>query len=139
VNHAWNQWVLGFNHQKQQELLQKLGLKNLSWNWLISLMISLIAMMLAVIAVFSLLRRPRQKDPVLRLYLKFCSKLEKAGILRNVDEGPTDFAVRAIRQRPDLESMIQRISRLYIRLRYTRHASTQDLESFRRLVQSFRV
>lgn len=139
LNHGWNQWVLGFDRNKQRELLEKLGLRDLSWKWLIGLMAGLIAAVLGVITALTLLRRPRQRDPVLRLYQQFCNKLEKVGIIRQLDEGPADFAERAVAERPELEAMIRRISQLYIRLRYTRHRRGEGLETLRRMVKGFKA
>lgn len=139
INHSWNQWVLGFDRNKQRELLEKLGLKGLSWGWLIGIMFGLLGAILAAIGMLTLLRRPRQDDPLLKLYQQFCGKLEKAGITRRADEGPADFAERAVVERPDLEAAIRHITRLYIRMRYTRHRHGEGLETMQRLVKGFKV
>lgn len=139
INHTWNLWVLGFDREKQRELLRKLGLGNLSWSWLIALMVGLLAITLILITALSFLKRPGQRDPVLRLYQEFCRKLGKAGIVCQRDEGPDDFARRACRQRPDLAPSLQAISEHYIRLRYTRYATDDDLGELRRLIRSLRV
>lgn len=137
LNHNWNQWVLGFDREKQRELLEKLGLDKLSAQWLIIIMIGLLGAVLALITLFTLLRRPRQADPVLRLYQQFCLKLEQAGLARGQDEGPADFASRVSTVRPDLAAAVRQISRLYIRLRYTPHAGPHDIAQLRRLVRAF--
>jgi transglutaminase-like putative cysteine protease len=139
INHTWTLWVLGFDRERQRELLRKLGLGNLSWSWLIGLMFGLLAITLTLIAAVTFLRRPAQPDPVLRLYQEFCRNLGKAGIVCRGDEGPADFARRASRDRPDLAPLIQAISEHYIRLRYTRHATEDDLGELRRLIRSMRV
>jgi len=139
INHSWNQWVLGFDREKQKELLQKLGLDSFSWQWLTGIMFGLLAAILAAIAGMTLLRRPRQRDPLARLYQQWCAKLAKAGTERHRDEGPRDFALRAVQERPELEASITQITRLYIRLRYTRHGGDQDMETLQRLVKGFRV
>ncbi|MCW9089583.1 MAG: DUF3488 and transglutaminase-like domain-containing protein [Gammaproteobacteria bacterium] len=139
LNHSWNQWVLGFDRQKQLELLRKLGLHTASWGWLAGIMVGLVMAVVALIALLTLFRRPPRRDPVARLYQRFCDKLAKAGLPRQLDEGPTDFAARVSAARPELASAVQRISQLYIRLRYTRHGGTQDIESLRRLVREFKA
>lgn len=139
VNHQWNQWVLGFDRNKQRELLKELGLNKLSWEWLIGIMVTLIASVLALITLFSLLHRPPYRDPVLRLYQRFCSRLEKAGFMRKREEGPEDFAQRIINQRPDLAQPVHRITQLYIRLRYARCSRSDDFEALRRQVRQFQV
>jgi hypothetical protein len=139
INHSWNQWVLGFDREKQRELLSKLGLGNLSWSWLIGLMIGLLALTLTVISALTFLKRPGQPDPVLSLYQEFCRKLGKTGLVCRRGEGPDDFARRASRDRPDLAPLIRAISQHYIRLRYTRFATDDDLAELRRLIRSMRV
>lgn len=139
VNHQWNQWVLGFDRNKQRELLKHLGLNKLSWEWLIGIMMALVALVLVLITALTLLRKPPQRDPVLRLYQRFCNRLEKAGLIRNREEGPENFAYRVIKQRPDLAEPVQQITQLYIRLRYGRHCSPDDMETLRRLVNAFQV
>ncbi len=138
LNHQWNRWVLGFDQKRQRELLQKMGLGRLEWRWLIGIMAGLLILSVGLIGAFTFLRRPRQRDPVLRLYQQFCERLEKAGFVRGASEGPGDFARRVIAQRPDLASAVKLISNLYIRLRYTRHTREGQIEQLRRQVAAFR-
>lgn len=138
LNHNWNTWVLGFDQERQQELLQKLGMGKLDWQWLIGIMAGLLIMVVSAIGAITFLRRPRHRDPVLRLYLQFCARLEKAGFVREANEGPEDFARRVIRQRPDLAKAVNQISKLYIRMRYTRYARDNNLQQLRRLITAFR-
>ncbi|MFO7592531.1 MAG: DUF3488 and transglutaminase-like domain-containing protein [Pseudomonadota bacterium] len=139
INHQWNQWVLGFDRDKQRELLKILGLNKLSWESLIGIMVTLIASALLFIAAITLLRRPPQRDPVLRLYQQFCQRLEKAGFTRRSDEGPDDFTARVIAQRPDLADAVKRINQLYVRLRYARVSRDNDLDLLRKLVHDFQA
>lgn len=138
LNHSWNRWVLGFDQKRQRELLQKMGLGKLEWQWLIGIMAVLLILTVALIGAFTFLRRPYQRDPVLRLYQQFCSRLEKVGFVRGANEGPEDFSRRVIEKRPDLAATVNQISRLYIRLRYTRHTRESQIEQLRRQVAAFR-
>jgi len=138
LNHSWNLWVLGFDQQRQQELLNKLGLRNLSWQWSIGVMFGLLVLGIALIAALTLWHRPRQRDPVLRLYQRFCARLAKVGFERATNEGPDDFARRVSSARPDLAEAVNGISGLYIRLRYTAQATAENLEQLRRQISAFR-
>ena len=51
-------------------------------------------------------------------YLRFCEKLQRAGLPRDPAEGPLDYARRLARARPDLEAPAGAITRLYVALRY---------------------
>lgn len=138
LNHSWNHWILGFDQQRQQALLKKLGMGGFDWGWVIGIMAGLIFGMLGIIGAVTFLRRPRQRDPVLRLYQQFCSRLEKAGFVRAANEGPDDFAQRVIGARPDLAATVDHINALYVRLRYSPNARAEHLEQLRRLVAAFR-
>jgi hypothetical protein len=117
LNHRWDRWVQGFDRSRQQELLQMLGLAGWGWQWLVGAMVAGFALLLLPVA-FWLLRQPRAKDPVLRLYGQFCRKLAAIGLERGANEGASDFAARVIEARPDLQRPVRRITGLYQRLRY---------------------
>lgn len=138
LNHSWNRWILGFDQQRQKELLQKLGMGGFDWGWVIGIMTGLIFGVLGIIGAITFLRRPRQRDPILRLYLQFCERLAKAGFVRAANEGPDDFARRVIAARPDLAAAVNQINKLYVRLRYTANARAEQVEKLRRLVAAFR-
>lgn len=138
LNYNWTKWVLGFDKQRQEELLQKLGMGKLNWQWLIGIMAGLLVAAVGVIGAMTFLRRPRQRDPVLRLYQQFCARLEKAGLIREANEGPEDFARRVIQSRPDLAVAVNQINKLYVRLRYSPRAREAHFFQLRRLVATFR-
>jgi len=81
----------------------------------------------------------RRQDPALRLYRQFCAKLGKAGIEVDVGDGPKTLAERAVNRRPDLAESIERITEVFIRLRYQADNKTSDLQVLKTLVASFRV
>lgn len=138
INNGWNQWVLGFDRKRQSKLLKTLGLRDLSWRWLIILMVVLLFFGLALIALSLLLSAPRQRDPVLHLYLRFCRKLEKAGIIRHPNEGPRDFARRVAIARADLDAEVEAITALYEALRYGKDADSLMQGELKRQVAQFR-
>ena len=139
LNNDWNQWVLGFDRERQSKLLQALGLKDLTWHRLITLMMILLFSSLGLIALFLLLRRPQQKDPVLRLYQTFCRKLERSGIVRRPEEGPRDFALRVAACRADLADQVEAITALYESLRYGKDAANALQGELKRRVAEFRA
>jgi transglutaminase-like putative cysteine protease len=111
VNNAWNQWVLGYSREKQQRLLQRLGIDTVNWSTLgilISLCVALVILVLSV-----LLLRQRETDPVRRYYQRFCRKLRRRGIDIREWEGARDLARRVRQQRPELAQAAGRILRLY--------------------------
>ena len=136
LNHRWDRWVQGFDRQRQQQLLDELGLAGWGWQQLALLMIALLFAILIPVAWW-LLRRPRPADPVLAEYERFCRRLAAIGLLRHADEGPSDFAARVIAERPDLQGAVNRITGLYSALRYGRSAGRQGLIRLRQAVRAF--
>jgi transglutaminase-like putative cysteine protease len=144
VANAWNQWVLSYNNQRQQQLLRNLGIRASDWKTLSLLLLAGIgaAALLAALLVLRSLR-PRRSDPVDRAWARLCRKLARAGIVRGNAEGPATFARRVAHLRPDLAPALQDITVRYIRLRYQqpdRAACAQaDTLELRRRVRSLRV
>jgi transglutaminase-like putative cysteine protease len=138
VNNGWNQWVLGYNQQRQLELLSRLTGSRLTWQDLaLALMTSVAAIVLAISYV--LLRGRRQKlEPLQRLYAEFLHKLKSAGLRRLPQEGPQDFGKRAAQRLPAQAAVINEITETYLRLRY-RKADPQTLQELRRKIKSFRL
>jgi hypothetical protein len=137
VQNAWQQWVLGYNAERQKQLLADLGLDGLGAVRLIGLLALLVAAIMAVYLLATRTRPPRL-DPAQRSYLRFCRKLARAGVRRAGHEGPRDFAARAARLRPDLAEPVQEFTARYLRLRYGDGASPRDLEELSARATRFR-
>ena len=138
LTHQWNLWVLGYNPERQRDLLSLLGMKNPDWMELASTLIFVLgAFMLALFAW--MLRRYVRPDPVQLAWNRFCRKLGAKGVVRAPQEGPLDYSERAARQLPSAEESIQRIAALYIALRYGAGGSTQQAAELRLRVRELRV
>ena len=135
--HKWNVWVLGYNPERQRELMSHLGMRNADWRGLIAMLFTVLGITTALLLAWSLRRMPRP-DPVQRAWRAFCSKLAARGIERSPSEGPRDFAERAARSLPSARRAILRIGALYIGLRYGREANPRRASDLRRLVREFR-
>jgi transglutaminase-like putative cysteine protease len=140
LNHNWNQWVLGYNPERQFAFLTRLGMEDVSWQKMaINLLIG-IALLVGIFALI-LLRKlyTQEKDPALILYLKFCKKLAKHGIVRATHEGAKDFAQRAAQLKPQLADSINDITSHYLALRYQNEVDAEALGALRRAVVGFKV
>lgn len=84
-----------------------------------------------------LLQGRSRTEPVVRLYARYCRRLERLGLRRAPHEGPTAFALRAAKARPDLAPAISEISDLYIGLRYGRAENNTALPRLRAAVKRF--
>ena len=117
VAHKWNVWVLGYNPERQRELMSLAGLRDADWRTLTALLFSFLGLMTLILLAWSL-RRLARPDPVQKAWRAFCQKLAKRGVERAAHEGPRDYAVRAARAIPAARGSILRIGALYIGLRY---------------------
>lgn len=119
VNAAWFRWVLDYDARRQRELLWYLGLDDLPWVMVVSVITALAGALLVLYAVF--MRARAKVDPVAALYARFCRKLARAGLARPVSEPPLAFAARASAARPELSNEIRAITDAYARARYSPH------------------
>jgi transglutaminase-like putative cysteine protease len=131
VANSWNQWVLGYTPDRQVKFLHSVGISSPSWQTSAILMMTasgLVALALAAVVLLKL--RSVRGDPVQRVWLRFCRKLEKLGCPRASAEGPVDFARRAAQSFPALAQQIDAIARLYVDLRYgVGKGSVRELQS----------
>ncbi len=134
----WNQWVVGYNLERQRDLLSRLGMPSPSWEKLAMALFWLVGL---VVAVFSLwmLRRSHDEDPVAKEWRKFCGKLARRGTERRASEGPRAFAARVAAERPQLAGRVNEISDLYVRLRYGAAPDPTLVATLHQRVREFRA
>jgi len=140
LNHQWNQWVLGYNTERQFAFLRRMGMDDVTWQKMaINLMIG-VGILLGLIALV-LLRKlyTKQTDKTQVLYLKFCKKMAKVGLLRAAHEGPQSFAARAVQSKPQLAEGINEITSHYLAIRYVSLQQKERLSALRKAVAAFRV
>lgn len=137
VHHAWNTWVLGYDQARQRALLERLGLGAWGWRGMIALLGVLAALAVAIVATYLLLRERGRPDPLQRLYRRFCQRLARIGLARAAHEGPLAYAARIAATRPDLAPAVDRITALYVQLRYG-PPREDSLPALRQAVQAFR-
>lgn len=134
LTHKWNLMVLGYDTERQRDLLSLLGVKGADW-------LELTSALLAVLGIFVLglfawmLRGMARPDPVQRAWNQFCGKLGAKGVKRSPHEGPRDYSERAARSLPSAGEPIRRIAALYIALRYGRQAAAGDVLELRQRVK----
>jgi transglutaminase-like putative cysteine protease len=117
INNAWNQWVLGFNPERQLELLARLGMESPDWRKMTAWLAGLTGLMLLALAGGLLWRRPHL-DPAQREWQRAIRRLEKRGLPRRPWEGPQDYAARVAAEIPAAADDIRAIAALYAGLRY---------------------
>jgi protein-glutamine gamma-glutamyltransferase len=136
----WNQWVLGYNTERQFAFLTRMGMEDITWRKMALEMLAVVAVLAGLFTLLMLRRlRTRIDDPALALYLRFCRKLAKAGVARTAHEGPRDFAARAAKLKPEFAAAISGITEHYVALRYGKQVTQGALQSLRREIAAFRL
>jgi transglutaminase-like putative cysteine protease len=134
----WNQWVLGYNPERQRWMLSRVGIDEATWRTLAIVLVAATAViMLALVPLMLRTLKARVNDPVKLAYLKFCGKLGRKGLPREPAEGPSAYAARLSRLRPDLAPSVSAITRLYVALRYGAAANAAAVREFEQQIRQF--
>ncbi len=136
IKTGWNEWVLGYGPRRQYQLLAMLGVDAGDLRALSMGMLAVVGVMLGILALWLARRVPLPVDPTARVYRRFCAKLARAGVARRAYEGPLDFAARAVFARPQLREPVERITDMYVALRYA--GKNSPMGEFKRAVSAFR-
>ena len=136
LTNRWNQWVLGYNPDRQLEVLSRLGMKQPSWESMTLILFWSVGGVLLLVAVW-LLRGRRREDAVQRAWLRFCEKLARAGLERAKTEGPLDYAGRAAGRFPASEAAVRAITEIYLQQRYGPGSDRASLDRLKHLVREF--
>ncbi len=140
LDNAWTEWVLGYGPKKQAGLMRSLGIKRPDAYKLVAMLAATLTVTAAMLFLLLNWRARRTRpDPVSHAYQRFCRKLAKAQIVRGPHEGPADFAARASQLRPDLGEQIERITALYLSLRYQGNDQDGVQQALRQQVTALRV
>ena len=138
VTNTWNQWVLGYDPQRQREVLSRLGLREPDWKAMTAVMAVLCGLLLLGLTAWALHKRARH-DPTLGAWNRLSRKLARVGLARKDWEGPEDYARRVALARPELGHGLAAITALYIDLRYGRLSGTEARRKLRRLVADLNI
>ena len=132
-NNAWNQWVLGYNQERQREVLSQLGFGNPDWRRMTAALAALCAAALLAVSVWTLRRKGRE-SPAQRLWRRYCERLRRHGIERAPWEGPLALAERVGREYPGLGPLTRQAADDYALLHYGA-GGDEELERLKTSVQ----
>lgn len=134
VNNAWNQQVLGYDPQRQRELLSRLGLPESDWRSLASVLGIACSLLLAIVTAWTLYQKPRH-DPATRLWHKALRQLARRQVNCAPWETPLALAQRVQRERPELAALFNQIVEAYLQARYGKN--NNDLKTLRAAIAQF--
>ncbi|MHB1529285.1 MAG: transglutaminase TgpA family protein [Acidiferrobacteraceae bacterium] len=116
---TWDYWVTNYNWRRQERLLHALGWRDVRRMSLGGAVFAFAMLGILATKAFGT-RAPRPRDPATAAYLRFHKRLARIGLPKHPHEGPSDYAARVTRIRPDLAPQVAAITRAYIDARYGR-------------------
>ena len=131
INNAWNQQVLGYDPQRQRELLSRLGLPDTDWRSLAITLGLLCSLLLAAITAWTLYQKPRH-DPASRLWRKALRHLQRRQVNCAPWETPLALARRIHDEHPDLAEPFMHVVEAYLLARYA--SSPNGLKTLREAI-----
>jgi hypothetical protein len=140
LTYRWQSWVVGFDDERQFELLHNV-FGEISARVFVAIFMGSWGFVLIPVALL-LLRRPkiRALHPIDKAYLAFCEQLEKVGIARQRGETPGQLALRVRQSRPELSEDVDQITGSFSQLMYAPQSIpvTQAQEKFLQSVKKFK-
>ncbi|PVZ71679.1 transglutaminase TgpA family protein [Pelagibaculum spongiae] len=137
VNNSYNRWLIGYDHQRQNEFLKYFGLDTLK-PWQLAALFAAFMGIASMVALSALLLGREKLSAESMAYQAFCRKCARRGVTRLSNEGPIDFQLRLIEQWPEKDAQIDKITNLYIQLRYLPAQAKQRTELVRSLKKGVR-
>lgn len=136
----WNQWVLGYDHERQFAVLTRMGME-VSWQKMAIYMGLLVMLLIAVLAIFMMrdLIFKQRKDPVQRAWLKLCRQLAREGLPRAEHETASDYMHRAAERWPGQRQQLQQLAQRYNQLRYSSQPDESRRSQFLQQVKAFKL
>ncbi len=128
LNNAWNQQVLGFDRERQRDLLARFGISDADWRDLAIALGTATGLLLAASLAWALHHRPRH-DPALRLWQKALRQLARRQVHCAPWETPLALTTRVATERPELAAPLARVVEAYLLARYGN--AGKDLKTLR--------
>lgn len=138
VSHQWNQWLIGYDTEKQFALLTRLGMTEVSWESLARQLMLGLSIVIGALSLW-LMRHlwVRERDPVNAAWFKFCQRMARAGLPRAAHETALDYVSRISTHYPRHRVQLFDIARRYNELRYG--MDNAELRAFQHAVRAFKL
>ena len=117
VRSSWNDFVLGFNAERQSRMLSRLGIDRVSPERLILILSIAIALSLAAM-LWWLSRGEREPDPLLRAWHQLSTRYQRFGLAREPHESARQWSQRIITARPQDAEAIRSLAEDFNKARY---------------------
>ena len=137
LRRGWNDFVLGFNAQRQQNLLKPLGLERFGAGALVALFATIAVLALAWMA-WLIARGERQRDPLLRAWHALEGRYRKLGRGRAAHEPAVAWATRVAADNPRAGQHLAALAARFNRARYAPTDKRADLQALLRDLRAHR-
>jgi transglutaminase-like putative cysteine protease len=117
VNYQWQRGVVGFNLERQRDLLRDFGLGG-ARPWQIVALVAAVAFAWGLAILGFARARHARSDPAVALWSQLCRRLGRAGLQRRPHEGPLAYTERAASRWPQWSALLRRAGETYAALRY---------------------
>jgi transglutaminase-like putative cysteine protease len=144
VEYEWNRRVVNYDEEVQLELFKRL-FGEVTERKVLILLIGLAGIVIIAVGFTVIKIEPASRhDPVTKLYLRVNKELEKVGLGRMQGEGPLSYCDRVTAARPDLVTVMQPLTELYVALSYCPAPATgeqlkQQLKEFKQLLNRLKL
>lgn len=118
IDYYWSVWVLGFDSDKQDKVLEQLLGKVTQERLIIFMLVSICIIGLAIAYSAGLLHFTRNKDRIATVYNKTCQLLHKKGVPRATHQGPLDYCQAVESKYPNIARDFTQFTKYYIALKY---------------------
>ncbi|MBN8440793.1 MAG: DUF3488 domain-containing transglutaminase family protein [Thauera sp.] len=138
LSNAWNQRILGYNPDRQKELLERLGFGRDDWGALVGVMTGLCVSVLGMLIAWASWQY-RKRDPLQRCWASFCGRLARKGYPREPWEGPLAYGKRLSESLPEHAQSLLEIAACYARARYGGTPTSADIRTLNHKISRLRL
>ncbi|MDR2873084.1 MAG: DUF3488 and transglutaminase-like domain-containing protein [Xanthomonadaceae bacterium] len=117
MRRGWNDFVLGFDANRQTSLLKPFGIPQLHATQL-GILFALCMTVILVWMIWLLRRRERERDPLLRAWRKVGKRYTKLGLDRDPSEPALVWVARIAHEHPQSAMALSSLSLRFVELRY---------------------
>ncbi|MGD1982597.1 MAG: DUF3488 and transglutaminase-like domain-containing protein [Chromatiaceae bacterium] len=139
VDLGWHRWVVGFTAERQQNLLDRFGLRDLRGLGLAAALVFGGAIAGLIAYLMSSLPAKNDIDPLAALWRRFRRKLRQAGIAAPGWHGPDTLCKAAIDAYPQHVGELTAITRLFVQLRYGRRGDPRQIAALKRRISALKL
>jgi protein-glutamine gamma-glutamyltransferase len=117
VNYQWQRGIVGFNLERQRDLLREIGFED-ARPWQLVAVVAGAAFVWGILVLGAAQLRRSRVDAEVALWNALCRRLARAGLARAPEEGPLAYTRRAGQRWPRWAGVLARIGERYAQLRY---------------------